>query len=149
MKQEELLLRQYNQYCGKFLHKMRCRRGISEGKMARGICTRTELRMMESEEMSWKKMTGDYMLQSAREMVLCTLPVDWEQKKLSKFLLAPAELESILILANCLLLTDQVDRAVQLHQQVELYLKEIGTQSSAIDRSTDGTSWHEAFNADR
>lgn len=92
--------------------------------MARGICTRTELRMMESGEMSWKKMTGDYMLQSAREMVLCTLPVDWEQKKLSKFLLALAELESILILANCLLLTDQVDRAVQLHQQVELYLKE-------------------------
>lgn len=198
---------------------MRCRRGISEGKMARGICTRTELRMMESGEVSWKKMTGDYMLQrlgvpteyfevmadarelegwrerediclcifedqekaqlliekyenkypkkstfeqqflkkmqtillmqvyaknkkegqefeekqvadgekmlqSAREMVLCTLPVDWEQKKLSKFLLAPAELESILVLANCLLLTDQVDKAVQLHQQVELYLKE-------------------------
>ena len=64
MNKEELLwLRRYNQYCGKFMYKERCRRGISEQKISRGVCTRTELRLMENGETPWKKMTGDYLLQ--------------------------------------------------------------------------------------
>ena len=64
MNKEELLwLRRYNQYCGKFMYKERCRRGISEQKISRGVCTRTELRKMESGDIPWKKMIGDYLLQ--------------------------------------------------------------------------------------
>ena len=64
MNKEELLwLRRYNQYCGKFMYKERCRRGISEQKISRGVCTRTELRLMENGETPWKKMIGDYLLQ--------------------------------------------------------------------------------------
>ena len=232
MSKEELIwLRRYNQYCGKFLHRERCRRGISEAKIARGVCTRTELRLMENGETPWKKMTGDYLLQrlgvpteyfevmadareldgwrdrediclaifeqpqraqqliemyqkkyrkkssfeeqflkkmqtillmqtyetkseaksetrleikletkpetkletklegeslveSARQTVLCTLPDEWETKKLSKFLLTPCELESILLLANCLHLTGRADEAKQMHQKVSDYVKQ-------------------------
>lgn len=220
MNKEELLwLRRYNQYCGKFMYKERCRRGISEQKISRGVCTRTELRLMENGETPWKKMTGDYLLQrlgvpteyfevmadarelngwrdredicliifeqpqkaqqlletyqkkyrkkspfeeqflkkmqtillmqaykkrfesksvdvereksegenlveSARQTVLCTLPGGWEKKKLSKFLLAPCELESILLLANCLLLIGKTDEAMQMHKKVADYVKQ-------------------------
>ena len=220
MNKEELLwLRRYNQYCGKFMYKERCRRGISEQKISRGVCTRTELRLMENGETPWKKMTGDYLLQrlgvpteyfevmadarelngwrdrediclvvfeqpqkaqqllevyqkkyrkktpfeeqflkkmqtillvqaykksfesksvdvereksegenlveSARQTVLCTLPDGWEKKKLSKFLLAPCELESILLLANCLLLIGKTDEAMQMHKKVSDYVKQ-------------------------
>ena len=220
MNKEELLwLRRYNQYCGKFMYKERCRRGISEQKISRGVCTRTELRLMENGETPWKKMTGDYLLQrlgvpteyfevmadarelngwrdredicliifeqpqkaqqlletyqkkyrkktpfeeqflkkmqtillmqahkkrfesksvdveheksegenlveSARQTVLCTLPDGWEKKRLSKFLLAPCELESILLLANCLLLIGKTDEAMQMHKKVADYVKQ-------------------------
>ena len=220
MNKEELLwLRRYNQYCGKFMYKERCRRGISEQKISRGVCTRTELRLMENGETPWKKMIGDYLLQrlgvpteyfevmadarelngwrdredicliifeqpqkaqqlletyqkkyrkktpfeeqflkkmqtillmqahkkrfesksvdvereksegenlveSARQTVLCTLPDGWEKKKLSKFLLAPCELESILLLANCLLLIGKTDEAMQMHKKVADYVKQ-------------------------
>lgn len=220
MNKEELLwLRRYNQYCGKFMYKERCRRGISEQKISRGVCTRTELRLMENGETPWKKMIGDYLLQrlgvpteyfevmadarelngwrdredicliifeqpqkaqqllevyqkkyrkktpfeeqflkkmqtillmqaykkrfesksvdvereksegenlveSARQTVLCTLPDVWEKKKLSKFLLAPCELESILLLANCLLLIGKTDEAMQMHKKVADYVKQ-------------------------
>lgn len=64
MNKEELLwLRRYNRYCGKFMYKERCRRGISEQKISRGVCTRTELRKMENGDIPWKKMIGDYLLQ--------------------------------------------------------------------------------------
>lgn len=64
MNKEELLwLRRYNQYCGKFMYKERCRRGISEQKISRGVCTRTEFRKMENGDTPWKKMIGDYLLQ--------------------------------------------------------------------------------------
>ena len=220
MNKEELLwLRRYNQYCGKFMYKERCRRGISEQKISRGVCTRTELRKMENGDTPWKKMIGDYLLQrlgvpteyfevmadarelngwrdrediclvvfeqpqkaqqllevyqkkyrkktpfeeqflkkmqiillmqaykksfesksvdvereksegenlveSARQTVLCTLPEGWEKKKLSKFLLAPCELESILLLANCLLLIGKTDEAMQMHKKVADYVKQ-------------------------
>ena len=220
MNKEELLwLRRYNQYCGKFMYKERCRRGISEQKISRGVCTRTELREMENGNIPWKKMIGDYLLQrlgvpteyfevmadarelngwrdrediclvvfeqpqkaqqllevyqkkyrkktpfeeqflkkmqtillmqaykksfesksvdvereksegenlveSARQTVLCTLPDGWEKKKLSKFLLAPCELESILLLANCLLLIGKTDEAMQMHKKVADYVKQ-------------------------
>ena len=220
MNKEELLwLRRYNQYCGKFMYKERCRRGISEQKISRGVCTRTELRLMENGETPWKKMIGDYLLQrlgvpteyfevmadarelngwrdrediclvvfeqpqkaqqllevyqkkyrkktpfeeqflkkmqtillmqaykksfesksvdvereksegenlveSAQQTVLCTLPDGWEKKKLSKFLLAPCELESILLLANCLLLIGKTDEAMQMHKKVADYVKQ-------------------------
>lgn len=220
MNKEELLwLRRYNQYCGKFMYKERCRRGISEQKISRGVCTRTELRKMENGDMPWKKMIGDYLLQrlgvpteyfevmadarelngwrdrediclvvfeqpqkaqqllevyqkkyrkktpfeeqflkkmqtillmqaykksfesksvdvereksegenlveSARQTVLCTLPDGWEKKRLSKFLLAPCELESILLLANCLLLIGKTDEAMQMHKKVAEYVKQ-------------------------
>lgn len=220
MNKEELLwLRRYNQYCGKFMYKERCRRGISEQKISRGVCTRTELRKMENGDIPWKKMIGDYLLQrlgvpteyfevmadarelngwrdrediclvvfeqpqkaqqllevyqkkyrkktpfeeqflkkmqtillmqaykksfesksvdvereksegenlveSARQTVLCTLPDGWEKKKLSKFLLAPCELESILLLANCLLLIGKTDEAMQMHKKVADYVKQ-------------------------
>lgn len=220
MNKEELLwLRRYNQYCGKFMYKERCRRGISEQKISRGVCTRTELRKMENGDTPWKKMIGDYLLQrlgvpteyfevmadarelngwrdrediclvvfeqpqkaqqllevyqkkyrkktpfeeqflkkmqtilmmqaykksfesksvdvereksegenlveSARQTVLCTLPDGWEKKKLSKFLLAPCELESILLLANCLLLIGKTDEAMQMHKKVADYVKQ-------------------------
>lgn len=220
MNKEELLwLRRYNQYCGKFMYKERCRRGISEQKISRGVCTRTELRKMENGDTPWKKMIGDYLLQrlgvpteyfevmadarelngwrdrediclvvfeqpqkaqqllevyqkkyrkktpfeeqflkkmqtillmqaykksfesksvdvereksegenlveSARQTVLCTLPGGWEKKKLSKFLLAPCELESILLLANCLLLIGKTDEAMQMHKKVADYVKQ-------------------------
>ena len=220
MNKEELLwLRRYNQYCGKFMYKERCRRGISEQKISRGVCTRTELRKMENGDTPWKKMIGDYLLQrlgvpteyfevmadarelngwrdrediclvvfeqpqkaqqllevyqkkyrkktpfeeqflkkmqtillmqaykksfesksvdvereksegenlveSAQQTVLCTLPDGWEKKKLSKFLLAPCELESILLLANCLLLIGKTDEAMQMHKKVADYVKQ-------------------------
>ena len=220
MNKEELLwLRRYNQYCGKFMYKERCRRGISEQKISRGVCTRTESRKMENGDTPWKKMIGDYLLQrlgvpteyfevmadarelngwrdrediclvvfeqpqkaqqllevyqkkyrkktpfeeqflkkmqtillvqaykksfesksvdvereksegenlveSARQTVLCTLPDGWEKKKLSKFLLAPCELESILLLANCLLLIGKTDEAMQMHKKVADYVKQ-------------------------
>lgn len=220
MNKEELLwLRRYNQYCGKFMYKERCRRGISEQKISRGVCTRTELRKMENGDTPWKKMIGNYLLQrlgvpteyfevmadarelngwrdrediclvvfeqpqkaqqllevyqkkyrkktpfeeqflkkmqtillmqaykkrfesksvdvereksegenlveSARQTVLCTLPDGWEKKKLSKFLLAPCELESILLLANCLLLIGKTDEAMQMHKKVADYVKQ-------------------------
>lgn len=220
MNKEELLwLRRYNRYCGKFMYKERCRRGISEQKISRGVCTRTELRKMENGDTPWKKMIGDYLLQrlgvpteyfevmadarelngwrdrediclvvfeqpqkaqqllevyqkkyrkktpfeeqflkkmqtillmqaykkrfesksvdvereksegenlveSARQTVLCTLPDGWEKKKLSKFLLAPCELESILLLANCLLLIGKTDEAMQMHKKVADYVKQ-------------------------
>lgn len=220
MNKEELLwLRRYNQYCGKFMYKERCRRGISEQKISRGVCTRTELRKMENGDTPWKKMIGDYLLQrlgvpteyfevmadarelngwrdrediclvvfeqpqkaqqllevyqkkyrkktpfeeqflkkmqtilmmqaykksfesksvdvereksegenlveSARQTVLCTLHDGWEKKKLSKFLLAPCELESILLLANCLLLIGKTDEAMQMHKKVADYVKQ-------------------------
>lgn len=220
MNKEELLwLRRYNQYCGKFMYKERCRRGISGQKISRGVCTRTELRKMENGDTPWKKMIGDYLLQrlgvpteyfevmadarelngwrdrediclvvfeqpqkaqqllevyqkkyrkktpfeeqflkkmqtillmqaykkrfesksvdvereksegenlveSARQTVLCTLPGGWEKKKLSKFLLAPCELESILLLANCLLLIGKTDEAMQMHKKVADYVKQ-------------------------
>lgn len=220
MNKEELLwLRRYNQYCGKFMYKERCRRGISEQKISRGVCTRTELRLMENGDIPWKKMIGDYLLQrlgvpteyfevmadarelngwrdrediclvvfeqpqkaqqllevyqkkyrkktpfeeqflkkmqtillmqaykksfesksvdvereksegenlveSAQQTVLCTLPDGWEKKKLSKFLLAPCELESILLLANCLLLIGKTDEAMQMHKKVADYVKQ-------------------------
>lgn len=220
MNKEELLwLRRYNQYCGKFMYKERCRRGISEQKISRGVCTRTELRKMENGDTPWKKMIGDYLLQrlgvpteyfevmadarelngwrdrediclvvfeqpqkaqqllevyqkkyrkktpfeeqflkkmqtillmqaykksfesksvdvereksegenlveSAQKTVLCTLPDGWEKKKLSKFLLAPCELESILLLANCLLLIGKTDEAMQMHKKVVDYVKQ-------------------------
>lgn len=220
MNKEELLwLRRYNQYCGKFMYKERCRSGISEQKISRGVCTRTELRKMENGDMPWKKMIGDYLLQrlgvpteyfevmadarelngwrdredicliifeqpqkaqqlletyqkkyrkktpfeeqflrkmqtillmqaykksfesksvdvereksegenlveSAQQTVLCTLPDGWEKKKLSKFLLAPCELESILLLANCLLLIGKTDEAMQMHKKVADYVKQ-------------------------
>ena len=201
------------------MYKERCRRGISEQKISRGVCTRTELRLMENGETPWKKMIGDYLLQrlgvpteyfevmadarelngwrdredicliifeqpqkaqqlletyqkkyrkktpfeeqflkkmqtillmqahkkrfesksvdvereksegenlveSARQTVLCTLPDGWEKKKLSKFLLAPCELESILLLANCLLLIGKTDEAMQMHKKVADYVKQ-------------------------
>lgn len=220
MNKEELLwLRRYNQYCGKFMYKERCRRGISEQKISRGVCTRTELRKMENGDTPWNKMIGDYLLQrlgvpteyfevmadarelngwrdrediclvvfeqpqkaqqllevyqkkyrkktpfeeqflkkmqtillmqaykksfesksvdvereksegenlveSAQQTVLCTLPDGWEKKKLSKFLLAPCELESILLLANCLLLIGKTDEAMQMHKKVADYVKQ-------------------------
>ncbi|MFR1578123.1 MAG: helix-turn-helix domain-containing protein [Lachnospiraceae bacterium] len=220
MNKEELLwLRRYNQYCGKFMYKEQCRRGISEQKISRGVCTRTELRKMENGDTPWKKMIGDYLLQrlgvpteyfevmadarelngwrdrediclvvfeqpqkaqqllevyqkkyrkktpfeeqflkkmqtillmqaykksfesksvdvereksegenlveSAQQTVLCTLPDGWEKKKLSKFLLAPCELESILLLANCLLLIGKTDEAMQMHKKVADYVKQ-------------------------
>lgn len=220
MNKEELLwLRRYNQYCGKFMYKERCRRGISEQKISRGVCTRTELRKMENGDTPWKKMIGDYLLQrlgvpteyfevmadarelngwrdrediclvvfeqpqkaqqllevyqkkyrkktpfeeqflkkmqtillmqaykksfesksvdvereksegenlveSAQQTVLCTLPDGWEKKKLSKFLLAPCELESILLLANCLLLIGKTDEAMQMHKKIADYVKQ-------------------------
>lgn len=220
MNKEELLwLRRYNQYCGKFMYKERCRRGISEQKISRGVCTRTELRKMENGDTPWKKMIGDYLLQrlgvpteyfevmadarelngwrdrediclvvfeqpqkaqqllevyqkkyrkktpfeeqflkkmqtilmmqaykksfesksvdvereksegenlveSAQQTVLCTLPDGLEKKKLSKFLLAPCELESILLLANCLLLIGKTDEAMQMHKKVADYVKQ-------------------------
>lgn len=201
------------------MYKERCRRGISEQKISRGVCTRTELRKMENGDTPWKKMIGDYLLQrlgvpteyfevmadarelngwrdrediclvvfeqpqkaqqllevyqkkyrkktpfeeqflkkmqtillmqaykkrfesksvdvereksegenlveSARQTVLCTLPDGWEKKKLSKFLLAPCELESILLLANCLLLIGKTDEAMQMHKKVADYVKQ-------------------------
>ena len=220
MNKEELLwLRRYNQYCGKFMYKERCRRGISEQKISRGVCTRTELRKMENGDTPWKKMIGDYLLQrlgvpteylevmadarelngwrdrediclvvfeqpqkaqqllevyqkkyrkktpfeeqflkkmqtillmqaykksfesksvdveheksegenlveSARQTVLCTLSDEWEKKKLSKFLLAPCELESILLLANCLFLIGKTEEAMQMHKKVADYVKQ-------------------------
>ena len=201
------------------MYKERCRRGISEQKISRGVWTRTEFRKMENGDTPWKKMIGDYLLQrlgvpteyfevmadarelngwrdrediclvvfeqpqkaqqllevyqkkyrkktpfeeqflkkmqtillvqaykksfesksvdvereksegenlveSARQTVLCTLPDGWEKKKLSKFLLAPCELESILLLANCLLLIGKTDEAMQMHKKVADYVKQ-------------------------
>lgn len=201
------------------MYKERCRRGISEQKISRGVWTRTEFRKMENGDTPWKKMIGDYLLQrlgvpteyfevmadarelngwrdrediclvvfeqpqkaqqllevyqkkyrkktpfeeqflkkmqtillvqaykksfesksvdvereksegenlveSAQQTVLCTLPDGWEKKKLSKFLLAPCELESILLLANCLLLIGKTDEAMQMHKKVADYVKQ-------------------------
>ena len=209
-REEEKWLRLYNQYCGKFLQKEGCRRGIPVYRIARGICSATTLERIERGEISWRKMDGDILLQrlgvpteyfevmteeeeldrwrnredicmaileqpkKARHMlnayqrqyrilppiekqfvkkmqtillmkefknrpgndqkermlesawacVLCTLPKDWKQKELSEFLLAPAELESILLLAFCSFLAGERNEAHLLHQKVWEYLEQ-------------------------
>ena len=67
------------------------------------------------------------------------------KKKLSKFLLAPCELESILLLANCLLLIGKTDEAMQMHKKVADYVKQakFEPKGSDIDLSTGGISWNE------
>lgn len=62
-REEEKWLRLYNQYCGKFLQKERCRRGIPVYRIARGICSATTLERIEQGEISWRKMDGDVLLQ--------------------------------------------------------------------------------------
>lgn len=71
-----------------------------------------------------EKSEGENLVESAQQTVLCTLPDGWEKKKLSKFLLAPCELESILLLANCLLLIGKTDEAMQMHKKVADYVKQ-------------------------
>lgn len=71
-----------------------------------------------------EKSEGENLVESARQTVLCTLPDGWEKKKLSKFLLAPCELESILLLANCLLLIGKTEEAMQMHKKVADYVKQ-------------------------
>ena len=66
----------------------------------------------KSVDVEREKSEGENLVESARQTVLCTLPDGWEKKKLSKFLLAPCELESILLLANCLLLIGKTDEAI-------------------------------------
>lgn len=51
----------------------------------------------KSVDVEHEKSEGENLVESARQTVLCTLPDGWEKKKLSKFLLAPCELESILL----------------------------------------------------
>lgn len=78
----------------------------------------------KSVDVEREKLEGENLVESARQTVLCTLPDGWEKKKLSKFLLAPCELESILLLANCLLLIGKTDEAMQMHKKVADYVKQ-------------------------
>lgn len=78
----------------------------------------------KSVDVEREKAEGENLVESARQTVLCTLPDGWEKKKLSKFLLAPCELESILLLANCLLLIGKTDEAMQMHKKVADYVKQ-------------------------
>lgn len=78
----------------------------------------------KSVDVEREKSEGENLVESARQTVLCTLPGGWEKKKLSKFLLAPCELESILLLANCLLLIGKTDEAMQMHKKVADYVKQ-------------------------
>ena len=78
----------------------------------------------KSVDVEHEKSEGENLVESARQTVLCTLPDGWEKKKLSKFLLAPCELESILLLANCLLLIGKTDEAMQMHKKVADYVKQ-------------------------
>lgn len=78
----------------------------------------------KSVDVECEKSEGENLVESARQTVLCTLPDGWEKKKLSKFLLAPCELESILLLANCLLLIGKTDEAMQMHKKVADYVKQ-------------------------
>lgn len=78
----------------------------------------------KSVDVEREKSEGENLVESARQTVLCTLPDGWEKKKLSKFLLAPCELESILLLANCLLLIGKTDEAMQMHKKVVDYVKQ-------------------------
>ena len=65
----------------------------------------------KSVDVEREKSEGENLVESARQTVLCTLLDGWEKKKLSKFLLAPCELESILLLANCLFLIGKTEDA--------------------------------------
>lgn len=78
----------------------------------------------KSVDVEREKSEGENLVESARQTVLCTLLDGWEKKKLSKFLLAPCELESILLLANCLLLIGKTDEAMQMHKKVAEYVKQ-------------------------
>lgn len=78
----------------------------------------------KSVDVEREKSERENLVESARQTVLCTLPDGWEKKKLSKFLLAPCELESILLLANCLLLIGKTDEAMQMHKKVADYVKQ-------------------------
>ena len=78
----------------------------------------------KSVDVEREKSEGENLVESARQTVLCTLPDGWEKKRLSKFLLAPCELESILLLANCLLLIGKTDEAMQMHKKVAEYVKQ-------------------------
>lgn len=78
----------------------------------------------KSVDVEREKSEGENLVESARQTVLCTLLDGWEKKKLSKFLLAPCELESILLLANCLLLIGKTDEAMQMHKKVADYVKQ-------------------------
>lgn len=78
----------------------------------------------KSVDVEREKSDGENLVESAQQTVLCTLPDGWEKKKLSKFLLAPCELESILLLANCLLLIGKTDEAMQMHKKVADYVKQ-------------------------
>ena len=78
----------------------------------------------KSVDVEREKSEGENLVESARQTVLCTLHDGWEKKKLSKFLLAPCELESILLLANCLLLIGKTDEAMQMHKKVADYVKQ-------------------------
>ena len=78
----------------------------------------------KSVDVEREKSEGENLVESARQTVLCTLPDGWEKKRLSKFLLAPCELESILLLANCLLLIGNTDEAMQMYKKVADYVKQ-------------------------
>lgn len=78
----------------------------------------------KSVDVEREKSEGENLVESAQQTVLCILPDGWEKKKLSKFLLAPCELESILLLANCLLLIGKTDEAMQMHKKVADYVKQ-------------------------
>lgn len=78
----------------------------------------------KSVDVEREKSEGENLVESAQQTVLCTLPDGWEKKKLSKFLLAPCELESILLLTNCLLLIGKTDEAMQMHKKVADYVKQ-------------------------
>lgn len=78
----------------------------------------------KSVDVEREKSEGENLVESAQQTVLCTLHDGWEKKKLSKFLLAPCELESILLLANCLLLIGKTDEAMQMHKKVADYVKQ-------------------------
>lgn len=78
----------------------------------------------KSVDVEREKSEGENLVESARQTVLCTLPDGWEKKKLSKFLLAPCELESILLLANCLFLIGKTEEAMQMHKKVADYVKQ-------------------------
>ena len=78
----------------------------------------------KSVDVEHEKSEGENLVESARQTVLCTLSDEWEKKKLSKFLLAPCELESILLLANCLFLIGKTEEAMQMHKKVADYVKQ-------------------------